>query len=104
MDKEKLEKYAALKSQIKELEALAEPLKKEIEESMINDNLDEVSFDSGKVALQSKKKWTYPQEIVEEEETLKAKKKAAEQLGTATFAAGAPYVVFYPAGEGEAKE
>lgn len=27
-----------------------------------------------------------------------------KQLGTATFAAGAPYVVFYPAGEGEAKE
>lgn len=70
---------------------------------MINDNLDEVSFDSGKVVLQSKKKWTYPQEIVEEE-ILKAKKKAAEQLGIATFAAGAPFVVFYPAGEGEAKE
>lgn len=100
MDKQKLEEYAALKSQIKALEALAEPLKKEIEESMIASELEEVSFDSGKIALQSKKRWTYPQEIVTEEENLKAKKKAAEQLGTATFASGTPFAVFYPLGDG----
>lgn len=99
MDKTKLEEYASIKMQIKALEDKAEPLKKEIEESMVAQNLEEVSFDSGKVALQSKKKWTYPQEIVSEEETLKAKKKAAEQLGTATYAAGTPYAVFYPAAE-----
>lgn len=99
MDKTKLEEYASLKMQIKALEVLAEPLKKEIEEAMINENLEEVSFDSGKVALQSKKKWTYPAEIVEKEEALKAEKKAAEQLGTATYASGTPFAVFYPSGE-----
>ena len=95
MDKSKLEEYAALKSEIKALEERAEPLKKEIEAAMIAENLEEVSFDSGKVALQSKKKWVYPQEIVNEEEQLKAKKKTAEQIGTATFTNGTPYAVFY---------
>lgn len=100
VSKETLEEYASLKTDIKALEVRADELKKEIEEAMIAEELEEVSFDSGKIALQSKKKWTYPQEIVTEEENLKAKKKAAEQLGTATFASGTPFAVFYPLGDG----
>ncbi len=85
MDKEKLSRYAYIKDEIKALEEKAEILNNEILDEMTKNNLEEISFDEGKISVTARKKWTYPTSIVEKETILKEEKKDAERVGTATY-------------------
>jgi hypothetical protein len=62
-----------------------EELKPIILTSMLEDNHDELILpDIGKFYLKERRTWTYPEEIDIMEKTLKADKKIAQQVGTAT--------------------
>lgn len=89
--KETLERYAELKLIIKEaekeLETIQPTLKEAIEVGQV--------FDIGvaKISMnQGKPRWTYSAPTQEEEERLKAKKKAEEQLGVAVATYGEPFL------------
>jgi ParB-like chromosome segregation protein Spo0J len=83
MDKAKLYRYAELKKQIKVLEEEVGVLAPEVME-MMGDNK-EVETDVGVFIKASKRKWSYPEQIVTAEKQLKDEKKQAEQLGDATY-------------------
>lgn len=85
MDKEKIKQYAEIKNEIKALEEKAKELNDEIFNSMVENNLEEVNFDEGKLSLTPRKTWAYPASIVEADAKLKTMKKEAEQVGTATY-------------------
>lgn len=85
MNKEKLTQYAYIKDEIKLLEEKAEVLNNEILDEMMKNNLEEVSFDEGKISVTPRKKWTYPTSILDKEAHLKEEKKDAERVGTATY-------------------
>lgn len=85
MELTKIEKLAELKLKIGEMEAEAKEIQAEALQELRDTNKDEIVVEGlGKLVLSSKSKFTYPTEIVEAETKLKADKKAAEQLGTAT--------------------
>lgn len=79
------EKYALLESQIKELELKKEVLREEIIKDMLSRGALKEEHALGKFTLARIKKWTYPQELIEEEDQVKAKKAKAQKTGDATF-------------------
>ena len=83
IDTAKLERYAELKTLIKEAEKELKPLNEWIANEMESSKLDELNTNFGKFYFTTRSKCKYPEEIVTEEETLKAHKKEAEQKGYA---------------------
>lgn len=83
MNKQLFSNYAAKKIQMKALEEELELMKPEILKEM-GDN-EEVEIEGGVFTITKKRNWTYPEEIKKQDEALKAKKKEAEQLGTAEY-------------------
>ena len=85
MTKDQLLRYATLKSEIKRLTTEMNELNPIIFNSMLEDNHDEIILpEVGKFYLKERRIWTYPEEINEKEIVLKADKKRAQQVGTAT--------------------
>lgn len=91
MKTELFNQYAELKLKIKELEEEVEILAPQVLEEM-GEN-EEVSSDFGTFVRANRRKWTYPEVLVEFEADVKAKKKQAEQVGDATYEE-VPYLVF----------
>lgn len=85
MNKDIFAKYAATKRVIKEMEAIIDELAPQVLAEMVSLQADEVTSDDGKFTIGARKKWTYSEEITMLDETLKAKKKEAEQKGLATY-------------------
>lgn len=92
-DKQLFAQYAALKSQIKTLEAELEPMKEQLLAVFVAKNADEIQTEFGTFTYVPKRSYTYTTEIINLEETLKEKKKQAEAVGTATYVIK-PYVLF----------
>jgi len=92
--KDKLNEYAQIKKDIKILEAKAELLNPEILELMQENEVEEIAIgDMGKLSMSSRRNWKYPADVISWEEDLKAKKKEAEQRGTAQYTEK-KYVIF----------
>lgn len=86
IDKDTLLEYAELKAKIKEIEERIKEIAPTILEVLTSTGSEEIDVKgTGKFILSLYRTWTYPQEIVTIEETLKAKKKESEQKGTATY-------------------
>lgn len=93
-NKDKLNEYASIKKDIKILEAKAELLNPEILELMEASGAEEIEIgDMGKLSMGSRRNWKYPADVISWEEDLKAKKKEAEQRGTAQYTEK-KYVIF----------
>jgi hypothetical protein len=89
-----LKEYAVIKAEIKALEEKAETLNPSVLAIMQDADVEELTLtDLGKLTLGSRRAWTYPEPILEKEKALKAEKKEAEQLGTATYEEK-QYVIF----------
>ena len=89
-----LRNYSELKIKIKALEAQADELNPFVLESLQVSGAEEVDIeDLGKIVLANRRTWEYPAEIKEKEDTVKAEKKEAEQLGTAKYSEK-PYILF----------
>lgn len=89
-----LQEYAELEEASKSIEEKKKILKEEIRLEMLKTDLDEVSSDFGKMSLQSKTTWVFPENIVEAESKLKKDKELSIQLGTAISQEGEPFAVF----------
>lgn len=86
-DKQQLQQYAALKKEIKKLAKEVEEIQPEILEIVEKMNpVDKtVEMEEGTFVIASKRKYTYPLEIIEAEEKLEEAKKAAQARGDATY-------------------
>lgn len=85
MNKEKLLRYATLKSEIKRLTEELEQIKPDIITEMNDGGHEEVILpEIGKFYFKERRTWTYPEEIELAETQLKANKKVAQQVGSAT--------------------
>ena len=95
--KDKLRAYAALKAQISSLEDQLDKLKPEIcqivEEANPIDKTIETEW--GNFEMVQKRKYIYPQDILDLEAGVKEKKKEAEATGEAEFEIN-PYLKFNP--------
>lgn len=90
--KEQLERYAELKSAIKEMEAEV----KDIQEQIIDDIELDVEYEIGDAVITKspgRAKWGYSDIIIDMEQTLKKKKKEEELDGIAIKIAAKPYLV-----------
>lgn len=96
--KTKLQEYANLKLQIANLEQKVEDMKPEIVAAVEQLNPEDhvVETDYGVFSMVAKRKYTYPEEIVAAEASVKELKKEAEAKGTATYVEN-PYLLFKPA-------
>jgi len=85
MEISKLQRLAELKLEINKLEIEAKEIHAIALQEMLDTNTEEFVVEGlGKLQLRSKAKWTYPEALQTAEAALKASKKEAEQLGTAT--------------------
>lgn len=85
--------YAELKTQEK---AVAEKLKElapQIVEQMGKNEAEEIETSYGKFSISKRRSWTYPEDLMARETVLKADKKKAEQVGTATYEE-TPFLVY----------
>lgn len=85
IDKEKLQRYAELKSLISKYEAEIDELNPLIKAEMEESETDEINSDFGKFYFKKRRSWEYPESVVKLEEDYKKAKKESEQLGTATY-------------------
>jgi hypothetical protein len=84
--KDILNKYAEIKTEIKRLETLSEELNPQVLELMQANELGEISVgDMGKLSLGSKRTWKYSSRVKELEEKLKEQKTIEEQTGLADY-------------------
>lgn len=93
IDKAKIERYAELKSLIKEAELEMKPLGEEILQSAVEENLEEIETDFGVFTVGHRRSYEYPQEIVEMEADLIVAKKTAAAKGEANQSEK-PYLIF----------
>lgn len=77
--------YATLEAEIKALEAKQEQLKPHIIATMLEQGIDKEDVGIAKFSLSKRKKWSYPEPIIEMEEEVKAAKAKAESTGEATY-------------------
>lgn len=93
--KEKLKLYASLKAQISSLEDKLEQIKPEIVSIVeeLNPIDKTIETDWGTFEMVQKRKYIYPQSIVDAETEIKAKKKELEATGEAEFEIS-PYLKF----------
>lgn len=80
-----INEYITLKLEITEREARAESIKPQIIEEMQKEEADQLDHASGTLLLQSRRTWTYPEDIQVVEQELKENKKKSEQIGEATY-------------------
>ena len=92
--KDTLNEYAKIKSEIKILEEKADEYNTQVLEIMQSNELGEVELTIGKLSLGSRRTWKYGPEIVEKEESLKSEKKIAEQTGVGATYVEKSYVLF----------
>ncbi len=93
-NKELLNYYADLKIEEKQISEKVEEIKEKVIALMVESELEELELsDKGKLTLNKKRSWKYPEPIKQKEDEVKALKKEAEQLGTADYTENA-YVVF----------
>lgn len=84
--KDTLNEYAKIKSEIKLLEVKADELNPKALNIIQESGAKEVQIaELGKLSLASRRTWKYPKVILDMEDSLKAKKKEAEQRGTADY-------------------
>lgn len=94
INKERVEEYARIKNQIKGLTTSAEIISEEILLGIQAEGVEEIEIQGvGKITLVSKRKYTYPKDLEEEEKNLKQAKKEAEATGEATYVEN-PYIIF----------
>lgn len=92
--KDVLNEYADIKSQIKVLEAAAELRNPMVLEIMVDNELGEISIpDMGKLSMASRRTWKYTNKVTELDKTLKEQKQLEERVGDATYTEKS-YVVF----------
>src|SRR4051812_43554782 len=97
--KEKLEKYAQVKEEIKTLETICEELNPEVLEIMRIQEVEEISIgDKGKLTLGERRTWTYSEDLQNAEKFLKEKRKTEERTGKADCTIK-KYVIFKRIGE-----
>jgi len=85
MELSKLHRLAELKLGIAKMKSEADEIQAAALIEMKDTNAEELVAEGlGKLVLVSKAKWVYPESISKAEAKLKADKKSAEQLGTAT--------------------
>lgn len=83
MNKKLFAEYAALKIQEKEIDDKIKELSPLILEEMADH--DEVKSEEGVFTKSSRRTWVYPEALAKEIGEVAAKKKEAEQTGTATY-------------------
>jgi hypothetical protein len=79
------EEYAMLEAEIAAREAKKEQLRPHIMRMMIEQGLEKVETSVGKFSVSKRKVWSYPEEIADFMEELKARKAKAESTGEATY-------------------
>lgn len=79
------EEYAQVCLKIKELTAQKEAMSDTLIADMLDRNVKKEEHPFGSFTIAHLKKWTYPAEIVDMADELKAKKAKAESTGDATF-------------------
>lgn len=100
-DKELLQSYAQIKSEIKLLEAKAERLNPLVLDLMKTTDVEEISLgDIGKLSLGARRTWKYSEKTIGMEKELKTIKKTEEQTGLADYSEK-HYVIFKAGGEKE---
>lgn len=85
MDKSALEKYASVKVQIAELEAICESLKPDIISDMVSEGAEKVNTSWGSFTLQQNRKWTFTSEVESVRVELKEKEAYEKASGKATY-------------------
>lgn len=86
INKQILEQYAKIKSEIKLLEEKADELNPQILEMMQAEEVGEIAIgDLGKLTIGSRRTWKYSNEVKELEIKLKEEKKLEEQTGKADY-------------------
>ncbi len=85
LNKEKFERYAEIKRQIKALESEADELSPELMRDMEAEGVDKVDAEVGTFTVSGKKKWTYSDALQNEEAALKEQKKDEQATGVATY-------------------
>lgn len=88
------ERYIAIQSMIKELEAEKEALNKTIVEEMAEEGVTNKETDYGQFSLAWRKSWEYSDDTTFLEEQLKSAKKREETNGTAKIAKQTTYLRF----------
>lgn len=78
------EEYAVLDAQIKALEDKKSAMRSQILAGIVENGKESVETPFGKFSYIALSKWTYPQEISDLEEELKAKQVKAKNTGEAT--------------------
>lgn len=81
--KEKYQEYALISSKMKEMEERKDCLREQIIESMIESTEEKILTDFGTFSITRTKKWEYPVEILNLEDTYKRAKKISEMDGSA---------------------
>lgn len=91
MNPTKFAQYAALKQEMKQLEAEMEKLQPEVIAEMGENQ--EVETEWGNFILGTRRKWTFPPAIEEARTQLKEQEKNSQQLGDATYTENS-YLIF----------
>lgn len=92
--KDTLNEYAKIKSEIKLLEAKADELNPKVLEVMQTSEVEEIAIgDMGKLSLASRRTWKYSKNLQAAEKALKESKKIEEQTGKADYVEK-HYVIF----------
>lgn len=95
INKQIIEEYAKIKSEIKLLEEKADALNPQILEMMQTEEVGEIDLEVGKIIIKSRNKWKYTQETEDMEKKLKEKQTLEQQLGTASYVKN-EYIQFNP--------
>ena len=96
MNKEKLMRYALIKSEIKLLEAEMGILNTEILEDIESSGADKVKSDFGTFSIERRKKWQYSETTLEIKNAFDKAKELEEADGTATFTESKSLKFFAP--------
>ena len=92
--KDILNEYAKIKSEIKTLESMADLLNPKVLELMEESGAEEIAIgDMGKLSMGSRRNWKYTDKVKSLDEALKDQKKLEEQTGTAEYTEK-KYVIF----------
>lgn len=84
--KDIINEYARIKSDIKLLEEKADELNPQVLEAMGGNGIEEIEVSGlGKLSLGSRRTWKYTPQTIEEENSLKAAKREEEQTGEASY-------------------
>lgn len=90
--KKRIERYEAVKLEIKKLEFEAETLADALLSEIPSDATIEAHH--GTLSVSSRSQWTYSEKTQEAEKQLKAKQKEERQLGVAVEQPGKPFLIY----------